>query len=308
VTSDDELAALLGLDALASGQTRQPPPTGLRDLTIAAATRVRTPDRPVDAALPCPPVEAFARTVADFRALLASLPTDAWDRPAHAEHGRVRDLVAHLVGVERLSLRWLDPDDDVPPLPDHVAATRDTVSELADADPATLAATWRDTALAVVAAAAVADPQAPVAFHDFLTSPEGFLVIRTFEVWAHSLDVAAAADRPSPTLDPARMALMSSRLMAAVPLALAVRGTTAPSRTARFVLTGSAGGCYSVPLHPGDVVDPAAGADLLVVADTVDVCRLAARRLDPAELDAVVEGDRDLARAVLAGLAAFARD
>ncbi len=308
MTSDDELAALLGLDALTSVDIGEPPPTGLRDRTLVAAVQARVPDRPVDAARPCSPDDAFARTVADFAALLGSLPADVWDRPAHGEHGRVRDLVAHLIGVERLSLRWLDPEDDVPLVLDHVAATRDTVAELAGSDPALLTTVWRDTALAVGAAAAAADPKAQVSFHDFLTSPAGFLVIRTFEVWAHSIDVAAAADRPSPALDPARMALMSSRLMAAVPLALAVRSSTAPSRTARFVLTGSAGGCYSVPLHPGDLVDPVAEADVLVVADAVDICRLAARRLDPTELEAVVEGDRALAHAVLAGLDAFARD
>jgi hypothetical protein len=55
--------------------------------------------------------------------------------PAHAEHGRVRELVAHLAGVERLVLRWLDPEDTVPDLPDHVAATRPVIAELADTDP-----------------------------------------------------------------------------------------------------------------------------------------------------------------------------
>jgi hypothetical protein len=48
--------------------------------------------------------------------------------------------------------------------------------------------------------------------------------------------------------------------------------------------------------------------DFLLVADAVDLCRLAARRLRPEDLAATVEGDRPLAEEVLAGLDAFARD
>ena len=105
--------------------------------------------------------------------------------------------------------------------------------------------------------------------------------------------------------DPARMAALSGRLMAAVPLALAYRRNTAPGRTARFVLTGESGGAYTVPLHPGN---PTGEPDVLVVADTIDLCRVAARRLRPEDLEAAIEGDRELASQVLAGLDAFARD
>jgi len=39
-------------------------------------------------------------------------------------------------------LRWLDPDDTVPDLPDHVTATRHVVAELAGADPRDVARQW----------------------------------------------------------------------------------------------------------------------------------------------------------------------
>jgi hypothetical protein len=101
------------------------------------------------------------------------------------------------------------------------------------------------------------------------------------------------------------MATLSMRLMAAVPVALSLRGTPAPGRSARFVLTGASGGSYSVPLAPGDDVGV---PDFVLVADAVDVCRVAARRLRPDELEHIVDGDRGLADLVLAGLDAFARD
>ena len=327
---DDELAALLALDALepdeqADAELRlgtfptaladasaslaervaTSPPPGLRTETLQAALTRRPAGRPVDGVQPCPPDEGFTRTVEELRLLLESLSDAEWDLPAHPEHGRVRDLVAHLVGVERLALRWLDPDDDVPLLPDHVESTRDVVAALAGADPRVIARDWYHAAQAVATAAADGDPTRSITFHDITTSVAGFLVTRTFELWAHAMDVAAAIGRPSPELDPERMLTLSSRLMAAVPLALAYRRSTAPGRSARFVLTGASGGCYAVPLHPGEQPEE---PDVTLVADTVDLCRVAARRLRPQDLAATVDGDAGLATLVLAGLDAFARD
>jgi uncharacterized protein (TIGR03083 family) len=326
---DEELAALLALDALEQDEqadaelnvgtfpaemagasaalaegSAAPPPEGLRASALERALSRRTAGRPTDAAVPCEPLDGFRRTITDLDVLLASLSEPEWDLVAHPEHGRVRDLIAHLVGVEQLSVAWLHGDPVTDAL-DHVAATRAAVDEFADADVETLRATWRDAVADVVVAADEGDPDRPVAMHDIVTSVSGLLVMRTFELWAHSMDIADAVGRPMPVLDDERMATLSGRLMAAVPLALAYRQRTAPGRTARFVLTGPAGGCYSVPLHPGDT---AGTPDVLVVADAVDLCRVAARRLDADMLPATVEGDADLARLVLTRLDAFARD
>jgi uncharacterized protein (TIGR03083 family) len=330
---DDELAALLALDALepdeqADGELRvgtfpaglaetslalaelvvAEPPAGLRTAMLGRATRSRAAGRPVNAVPPCEPAEAFARTVADLHRLLESLTDSDWNAPAHAEHGRVRDLVAHLVGVERLSVGWLQPNHPLPVLPDHVAATRPVVDELADTDPGQLPGIWHWAAQVVSAAAATGDPARSVTFHDLQVSVPGLLVIRTFELWAHAMDIASATGRPALPLDPSRMTLMSSQLMAVLPEALAYRGSAMPGRIARFVLTGEAGGCYTVRLAPG-ATGPAIGEpDFTLVADAVELCRLAARRLRPDELAATVEGDQELAELVLADLDAFARD
>jgi hypothetical protein len=80
---------------------------------------------------------------------------------------------------------------------------------------------------------------------------------------------------------------------------------TVADRTIRFVLTGAAGGCYTAALRPGDAPGR---PDATIVADAIDVCRVAARRLPPDQLEVVIDGDRQLADLVLAGLDAFARD
>jgi hypothetical protein len=99
--------------------------------------------------------------------------------------------------------------------------------------------------------------------------------------------------------------LLSGELMRVVRTAIMYRGLPAPRGTVRFVLTGAAGGCYEVPLQPEDV---SAEPRTTIVADVVDLCRVAARRLPAGDLDAVIEGDARLAWRVLGELDALARD
>jgi uncharacterized protein (TIGR03083 family) len=326
---DDEIAALLALDALAPGeqdgagsaardlppgladvaallaeQTVAEPPSALRVGTLARAMSARPPGRPVDAARPCAPVVAFERTVAELDELLRSLTGDEWDAPAHADHGRVRDVAAHLVGVEQLVLRWLDPEDAVPDLPDHVTSTRSVVAELANADPHDITRQWHEGARAV-AAAAVGDRTRMVTFHDITISVDQLLLTRTGELWAHAIDICQATGRPLPQLDMERLATLCAELMAAVPLAMAYRGITAPGQAARFVLTGPAGGTFTVPLAPQDqVTEP----EVTIIADAADLCRVAVRRLRPDQLDTVIDGNHELGDLVLTSIDALARD
>jgi len=168
---------------------------------------------------------------------------------------------------------------------------------------------WHESALAVLASAGEYDGGRQIPFHDISISVDGLLTTRTFELWAHGMDIAHATGRPVPMLDDARLLLMSSRLMGALPLALAYRGVSAGLRTARFVLTGPAGGCYDITLDPAGS-PPARGyePDTTIVADVVDLCLLAAARLAHDELESTVEGDPSLAELVLANVDAFARD
>ena len=325
----EEQAALLALDALESDEqadaelrhgafpaelvaaaaaladaTEMSPPGELRAAVLGAALRRRAPGRPVDPPRPVTPREAFDRTIDDFARLLAGLGDDEWNRSAHEEHGRVRDLVAHLVGVEALCVGWLGPDRPADALVelDHVAATRPVVDALAGVAPAVLAQRWEAAARAVAAAAREGDQQRPVHFHDLVGDPDALLVIRTFELWAHGMDIALATDRPLPMLDDERMALLSSRLMASVPALVAYRGVPVANAQVRFVLTGPAGGCYDVALGENP------STRLTVVADAVQLCRVAARRLPAEKLDVDVVGDDQLATTLLSAVDAFARD
>ncbi len=302
-TPDDVAALLAVVDLALDG--RRAPPVGLRAEVLARAMQRRAAGDVIGRPTPSSPNAAFEQTVEDFHALLSTLSTAEWAAAA-GPHTTVASLVAHVAGMEQLSLAWLvGPVPDAAAVADHVEATRPMVAELAGAPGPAVAARWYDLARQVVAAAAVVPSDHPVLAHDLPTDTEGLMVLRTFELWAHMHDIDAATGRPAPDLDTPRMALMSERLMAVLPFAVAVRGVAAPGRTARLVLTGPAGGCYNVALDPSEAPGE---PDTTIVVDVVDLCRVAARRLDAGALTVTIEGDRALADRVLASADAFARD
>jgi uncharacterized protein (TIGR03083 family) len=301
-SSDEEVAALLALDALepeeqADAELRigtlpveagkatcgwrravsTAPPPDLRAQVLAEALRRRPAGRSTGHPQAITQADACARTAEDFHALLASLASEEWSMVAHETHGSVRRLVGHLLGVERLNARWLDPADDVPHLPDHVASTRSAVESVADLPPADLVRQWHEAARAMLDAALAHPGDDVVRFHDLERTVDGLLTTRTFELWAHGMDIALATGRPLPMLDDQRMVLMSSRLMAAIREALAYRGVAVADRSVRFVLTENAGARYDAPLGASAPASPAA-PDATVVAEVVTLCPVAAGR------------------------------
>ena len=310
---DAELGALVarGLAALGEEAVAEPP-ADLRASVLAAALGGRPPGAPLTGAPAlAEPLAAFRATVAELRGVLDGLDAATWDVPTASVHGPVRALVAHLAGVERVMAAQLGDGTPEADEVDHVASAARIAAGAAAEEPAQLVARWHDAAQRLAELAEAAGPDAPVLANDIPTDVDGMLVLRTFEVWAHTEDVCRAAAIPAPPLDASRLALMSSRLLDVLPLAMAVEGVPRPGRTARLVLTGAGGGSYVRALAPEDVLAlPGDGADpdVALVVDVVDLCRLAARRARPEDLDLAIEGDEELAGAVLVAVAAFARD
>jgi uncharacterized protein (TIGR03083 family) len=303
---NDEMSTLVALVDLAlDGGTDAP--DGLRLDVLARALGQRAAGDVIGRAVPSSPQAAFAQTVEDFRELLGSLSAAEWQAPpVRPPHAHVGELVAHVAGMEELSRAWLigpAPDADI--VGDHLQATAPMVAELGHQPGPVIAERWYELARQVVAAAAAVPADLPVLAHDLPTDAEGLLVLRTFELWAHMHDVAAATGRPTPDLDAPRMALMSERFMTVLPFAVAMRGMAAPGRTARFVLTGPAGGCYTVALDPSEAPGE---PDTTIVVDATELCRLAARRIEVADLPVTIEGDLALAGRILASADALAKD
>jgi hypothetical protein len=267
----NELAEALALVGDAAGVK---PPSSVRSGVLARALATS----PATVVSPCAPVAAYRGAADDLLAVLEAV----------GDH----ELLAHVAGVEELVLRWLA--DDPVEVDDHLAVRSTRTS-----------GDWLALTHQVVAAAEDADPASAVHAYGLDVDVEGLLVLRIFELWTHTEDLCRSTGFPPPAPDPARMALLSSRLAEVLPLALAVRDTPAPGRTARLVLTGIAPGCFDVPLAPGE--EPGE-PDVTVVVDVVDICRVAARRADAAAVTVSFEGDEALGRLVLAAANAFAQD
>ncbi len=108
--------------------------------------------------------------------------------------------------------------------------------------------------------------------------------------------------------DAASLRLMTDLAVAMLPAGMRRNDRRADGRTARIVLTGPGGGTWQTDLGAVDDSRPAGRADVRIVLDAVDFCRLVANRADPATLTTVVSGDHALARDIFAGAARLALD
>jgi uncharacterized protein (TIGR03083 family) len=287
------------------------PPEGLEARVLAAALDGAKPVRhpawaDADAAT-MSPLDAFGATAAELAELLDSLDPADWARPTRLDGVTVRGLVEHLVGVERYVLGQLGRRRrrDAPRREDHWPVTRLAAADVAGAPDGVVARTWWLEALAFVAACGELGPERAMAFHDLAGSLRGMLVVRTFELWTHGDDIRHAVGRPPDLLDEPRLSLMVGELMRMLPMGLALSGCPQTGRTARFVLSGPGGGRFDVALAPDEVPGH---PDVVIRADTIGLCRLAANRIAPDRFDVRVDGDASLLGPVLVGASAFAAD
>ena len=252
-------------------------------------------------------LDAFVKTASEFGTLLDTLEPDEWSRRTHLVDVTVRDLVAHLVGVERYVLGQYGrmPALDAPTRDDHWPVTAVAAADVADAPPAVLVRTWWQEVLRVIAAVGEVGPEYASVYHHLAGSTRGLAVVRTFELWTHGDDIRMATFRPLDQLDDARLSLMVGSLMHALPLGLQLSGRPQEGRTARIELTGSGGGTFDVPLGVGwEAGEP----DVTLRAEAIRFCRLASNRLTPDDLGMEVGGDASLVEPILVGATAFSAD
>ncbi|MEY2475719.1 MAG: hypothetical protein QOG87_1034 [Actinomycetota bacterium] len=254
-----------------------------------------------------PSRSAFIRTAAELGQLLDTLTPDEWERQTAVAGSTVRDLVSHLVGVERYVHGQLGagPRFDAPTRDHHYPVSGEAASDLATAATTELASAWWRELMRSIAACTDAGPDQPIVFHHLSGTVGGLLVIRTFELWTHDEDIRRATGRPANALDDTRLTLMSGVLMQLLAQGMALAGTTRSGRTARFELTGRGAGTFDVALAPDEV---AGAPDIVVRTDAVELCRLAANRVAPTDLAVEVTGDRSLLEPILIGAGAFALD
>jgi uncharacterized protein (TIGR03083 family) len=282
-------------------------PGGLRERVVAAALRPRAAGRPHPAPPAISPDEAYRRAADAFHGLLRELRDPDWTRPALRDLD-VQGLVGHLTGVEEDVQRCLAGGTAVAAA-EHFTSTQAAAVRQAGRPPAETRAEWRRAADRTIELARAGDPGAEVAVYGLRIPLSLLLIVRAFELWVHDNDIRQAAALPPSVPDPATLSLMTEVAARQLPLAAARTGVDEPM-SLHLVLTGPGGGTWDVPIGTGGVggTGKAEPADVVIVSDAVDFCRLVANRAAPAGLDLHITGDAELAAALLAAAPVLALD
>jgi len=272
--------------ALGDVVAESPPPGTRMNVLRAAAARGR------DSLDPTPALLLFERQVAWLTELLVELDDDEWQMPVAPYAWSVHGLMAHLLVIERYMASLVGlvapVEGDVD---DHLAMGASVIAvEVAGSFRRTFAA-WKAQVTDIIAAIR-SRPEAlddRVVFHGWPVSVATLLVVRSFEVWTHADDIRRTTGRALQTPPPRDVRAMSMFSVSTLPLLVPSERVKGP---ARIVLTGPGGGTF-------DLDGPGSQRTVTLVADVLDYCRTAARRIDIEALPAVIEGDRDHAEALL---------
>ena len=214
-------------------------------------------------------------------------------------------LVVHIAAQETLLARSAGrPVDDVD-VTDVDARTAVLVERYRGRPYAEVIQLWERAVAAVQTwAREKADRPKTVEWLGLPMEPADALTARSFENWVHRDDLRRVRGEPGDPPPAAELRLMAALAVRTLPAGLAATGHARPGRTARVVLTGDGGGSWPVALDPAGTVSDE--PDVTLTVSALDWCRLAAERLDPADLPHTVEGDHALAGDLVAAAPAFA--
>jgi uncharacterized protein (TIGR03083 family) len=284
----------------------RPLPAGVRARVLDAAREARTPGVAVPSPERISTSEALRRAADSLDDLLLSLSPEQW-RVHVLRDLDVQGLVGHLIGVEYDVQQALRGDASVGQA-EHVASTQSDAVRQAGRPPSeTRGELHALVETTIDAADGIRGSGAVLALHGMQLPLDDLLVVRAFELWTHENDIRTALELPPSVPDPSTLALMTRLAVQLLPHGAIRAGSIAGPVDLHLVLLGSGGGTWDVPLKPHDG-DGANAEDVVVVVDAVDFCRLVANRVDRAELELHVMGDRVAADGVLAAAAALALD
>jgi uncharacterized protein (TIGR03083 family) len=267
-------------------------PAAVRDSLMVAA-RTHPQNTPVIVA--ASPVDAYLRQVRSFADVAASVEGGQWALQAAPYGWSLHGLVAHLLQIERYFERTIGLADGPiePDETDHLRMGAAAIDRELQRDAGLTLADWVAVTDRIGPSLKDLDLDRQVTFHQWPFPIGSLLVARSFELWTHADDLRRALAAPLEAPGSADIRLMSDVSVRSLPLAAHVVARSVPDGEVRMVLTGRGGGTWDLGLG--------AGGDRLVtvVADVVDYCRMASRRIAPSDLRIMVEGDASVAAMLL---------
>jgi uncharacterized protein (TIGR03083 family) len=280
--------------ALAEGDASTPPDDVRRRLLGHAAAA------PPQLSRTLTPVDLYRARVVALETMLETLADQDWARRANPYQWSVHGLIAHLLVIEQCTaalfgLATMPAGDEN----DHLAVGRSLIESELLGSPLSTADRWRETARQISdhIGSDSFQPNAPAGLHGWPFTGSSLLVARAFELWTHVNDIERAVGRLERTTPAEELRTMSSFSVATLPYTLSLVDPVQTLSSARVVLTGPGGGTFDIGTGERTT---------LIVADVVEYCRMVARRIDPDALDSTIEGDIELAGALLRASQAFA--
>lgn len=245
-----------------------------------------------------------------YEELVGGLRPDDWDRPTGCPGWSVRDILAHVAGVEAILSGGAEPEHDLPvDLPHvkndvgrymevHVDARRGVATDDLAAELREVLARRREQV------AAVADLGEELPSVMGATAPAApMLTIRVFDLWMHEQDLRRALDRPGHRAGPA-VDVCLRRIGKGLASQLPER-VGDDAGVVVIEVHGETPHTLTVDLRAGAVREhPPAGADVTVRLDLDAFASLVGGRDDapsPEELD--FDGDPELGRRVAGAMA-----
>ena len=227
-------------------------------------------------------LDALAAQQAELSGLLDGLDDDGWHRPSPCEGWDVADVVLHLAQTNEMALgsatgRFAEVTAELtrgmPPAADVDEGAARMVERDRSMSTDAIRQRWADGAAALRAALAAADPSTRVDWVAGQLSVRTLTTTRLAETWIHTGDVAAALGTTQPNHGLRHIARLAWRTL---PYAFARAGRTLSGPVA-FELDD----CTFTPDEP---------AVTTIRGSCLDLCRVAARRVDPAATDLTGEG------------------
>jgi uncharacterized protein (TIGR03083 family) len=238
---------------------------------------------------------AYGHEVDRLDRALEAVSAGQWSEP-DSRHGTVAGLITHLADNDAT----VAADLGLPVLANSGVHRR-----------------WRDQAdILLTGISAERDLDRPVRLAgrgESVTRPlRDALVQRAFETWTHLDDLATALGRTSPPPPPPEQIRRIIDLVAALlPGALDAHGLSQPDRACRLVLTGAAGGEWTIPLDPSRSTHASGSTPAIsftVTCEDIAFARLVANRRTPETVPHRSVGDTALAERVLRVAAALGCD
>ncbi len=193
-----------------------------------------------------PARDLLEHTFASIGSLLTELPPGEWDLATECPGWSVRDIVSHLIGIERLLL-GLPADPPLSAYPAHVKNDvgkfgEDAIAARRDRPGPIVATEFIETVearLSQLRAMTTADSDRPGWSPIGEVPDREFMLVRAFDLWAHEQDIRRATQRPGHLSGPvAEHVLRWHRRN--LPFVVGKRAGAPDGSSVRFVVLGPA--------------------------------------------------------------------